>query len=45
VVRARRGEAGLVHVEVLAVDGTKVHANASQHANRVGIGFKDSRPE
>jgi hypothetical protein len=27
-------EAGLVHVEVGAVDGTKVHANASQHANR-----------
>jgi hypothetical protein len=27
-------EAGLVHVEVVAVDGTKVHANASQHANR-----------
>jgi transposase len=27
-------EAGLVHVEVIAVDGTKVHANASQHANR-----------
>jgi transposase len=27
-------EAGLVRVEVIAVDGTKVHANASQHANR-----------
>jgi transposase len=27
-------EAGLVHVEVIAVDGTKVHANASPHANR-----------
>src|SRR5688572_8543530 len=27
-------EAGLVHVEVVAVDGTKVHANASRHANR-----------
>ena len=26
--------AGLVHTEVVAVDGTKVHANASQHANR-----------
>ena len=26
--------AGLVGVEVLAVDGTKVHANASHHANR-----------
>jgi transposase len=26
--------AGLVGVEVVAVDGTKVHANASQHANR-----------
>src|SRR3954467_14052816 len=28
------GEAGLVHIDVIAVDGTKVHANASQHANR-----------
>src|SRR3954453_4244507 len=27
-------EAGLVQVEVIAVDGTKLHANASQHANR-----------
>jgi hypothetical protein len=27
-------DAGLVQVEVIAVDGTKVHANASQHANR-----------
>src|SRR3954469_4982401 len=27
-------EAGLVRVDVIAVDGTKVHANASQHANR-----------
>jgi transposase len=27
-------DAGLVCVEVVAVDGTKVHANASQHANR-----------
>jgi transposase len=27
-------EAGLVRVEVIAVDGTKVHANAFQHANR-----------
>ena len=26
--------AGLVHTEVIAVDGTKLHANASQHANR-----------
>ena len=26
--------AGLVHIEVVAVDGTKLHANASQHANR-----------
>jgi hypothetical protein len=26
-------EAGLVGIEVLAVDGTKVHANASRHAN------------
>jgi len=28
------GEAGLVHLAVIAVDGTTVHANASQHANR-----------
>jgi transposase len=27
-------EAGLVRVELIAVDGTKVHANASQHATR-----------
>jgi transposase len=27
-------EAGLVGVSVVAVDGTKVHANASQHSNR-----------
>lgn len=27
-------KAGLASVEVLAVDGTKVHANASHHANR-----------
>jgi transposase len=27
-------EAGLVAVDVVAVDGTKVHANASQHATR-----------
>jgi hypothetical protein len=27
-------EAGLGHVEVVAVDGTKVHAKACQHANR-----------
>ena len=27
-------EAGLVRVELVAVDGTKVHANASQHATR-----------
>ena len=27
-------EAGLVEVGVIAVDGTKVHANASQHATR-----------
>ena len=26
--------AGLVQAEVIAVDGTKVHANASEHANR-----------
>jgi transposase len=33
-VLALCAEAGLVRVEVIAVDGTKVHANASQHANR-----------
>jgi transposase len=27
-------DAGLVKVGVIAIDGTKVHANASQHANR-----------
>src|SRR5215218_3423892 len=27
-------QAGLVKVGVIAIDGTKVHANASQHANR-----------
>ena len=27
-------EAGLVKVGLIAIDGTKVHANASQHANR-----------
>src|SRR5215213_11697295 len=27
-------EAGLVGVDVVAIDGTKVHANASQHATR-----------
>jgi transposase len=27
-------EAGLVSVGVIAIDGTKVHANASQHSNR-----------
>jgi hypothetical protein len=27
-------EAGLVKVGVIAIDGTKVHANASNHANR-----------
>ncbi len=27
-------EAGLVQVGTIAVDGTKVHANASQHATR-----------
>jgi hypothetical protein len=26
-------QAGLVGIEVLAIDGTKIHANASQHAN------------
>jgi hypothetical protein len=25
---------GIVQVEVIAIDGTKVHANASQHATR-----------
>jgi len=33
-VLALCAEAGLVRVEVIAVDGTKLHANASQHANR-----------
>jgi transposase len=28
-------DAGLVRVGVLAIDGTKVHANASQHATRI----------
>ena len=27
-------DAGMVKVGVVAIDGTKVHANASQHANR-----------
>jgi transposase len=27
-------EAGIVQVDVIAIDGTKVHANASQHATR-----------
>ena len=27
-------DAGMVKVGVIAIDGTKVHANASQHANR-----------
>ena len=27
-------EAGIVQVEVIAIDGTKVNANASQHATR-----------
>jgi transposase len=27
-------EAGLARVGVIAIDGTKVHANASQHASR-----------
>jgi len=34
-VLALCSEAGLVHVAVIAVDGTKVHANASQHALRL----------
>src|SRR3954466_1266075 len=33
-VLALCAEAGLVHVGVVAVDGTKVHANASHHATR-----------
>src|SRR3954467_2725246 len=33
-VLALCAEAGLAGVEVLAVDGTKLHANASGHANR-----------
>jgi hypothetical protein len=33
-VLALCAEAGLVGVGVIAVDGTKVHANASQHSNR-----------
>jgi transposase len=33
-VLARCGEAGMVQVGVVAIDGTKVHANASQHATR-----------
>src|SRR5215218_548141 len=33
-VLALCAEAGLVNVGVIAIDGTKVHANASQHANR-----------
>src|SRR5215208_4194059 len=33
-VLALCGEAGLVGVGVIAIDGTKVHANASRHANR-----------
>jgi transposase len=33
-VLALCAEAGLVSVGLIAIDGTKVHANASQHANR-----------
>src|SRR5712692_9862591 len=33
-VLALCAQAGLVGVSVMAVDGTKVHANASQHSNR-----------
>jgi transposase len=33
-VLALCAEAGVVKVGVIAIDGTKVHANASQHANR-----------
>jgi len=33
-VLALCAEVGLVSVGVIAIDGTKVHANASQHANR-----------
>ena len=33
-VLALCAEAGMVRVGVVAIDGTKVHANASQHATR-----------
>ena len=33
-VLALCAQAGIVHVEVIAIDGTKVNANASQHATR-----------
>ncbi len=33
-VLALGAEAGLVNVGVIAIDGTKLHANASEHANR-----------
>src|SRR5215213_5984197 len=33
-VLALCAEAGIVQVEVIAIDGTKLHANASQHATR-----------
>jgi transposase len=33
-VLALCAEAGIVQVDVIAIDGTKVHANASQHATR-----------
>jgi hypothetical protein len=41
-VLALCGEAGLVRVGVIAVDGTKVHANASERATR---GYEDSARE
>jgi hypothetical protein len=37
-VLALCAEAGLVRVRVVAIDGTKLHANASQHATR---GYED----
>jgi len=33
-------EAGLVNVGVIAIDGTKVHANASHHSNSRGRGCR-----
>jgi transposase len=42
-VLALCAEAGLAQVGVIAVDGTKVHANASQHANRDYEQLRDPR--